>query len=555
MKTRTWLILLAAIPVVLAAALIGAWVMDRNSHEGEVARNVVLDGEAVGGFDDAEVEATVASLSQRYDGQPAELQSDADAVVASNGDLGFSVDQEATIAAVMAAGRSESLPREFVTWARSFILPHEVEPTYNFDPEVARETLAEHPATQHTDPIEPDLVYRNENLRLVPAVPGATFDLDAAVESLQAADPAVPVSVDAMWTEIPTVVSNQEVREAATKVRRATADGVELQIGSQSRWVSPEVARSWVRPRIGDKVTLRVDRNAVDEHLRKIWRGVRIGGTRPELTISNGQVQVVRKGTVPQVCCAPQATRLISEAVLGKGSATIELPLRPSNDPELIATARGRNVKEMVAEFTTSHSCCEARVTNIHRIADLVRGSVIYPGESFSLNQTVGQRTEVNGFVSAGMVFYGHLVDAVGGGVSQFATTLFNASYLAGLDFLEYQSHSLYFPRYPYGREATLSWPSPDLIVENNTDYPVLMWPVYSDTSVTVQLWSTKNVNVVETGIEETAIRQCTRVERFRTRTFSDGRRDEDSVFAVYRPDEGLDCDGQTVEPPPGVEP
>ena len=79
-------------------------------------------------------------------------------------------------------------------------------------------------------------------------MPGATFDLDAAVESLQAADPAVPVSVDATWTEIPTVVSNQEVREAATKVRRATADGWQLQIGSQSRWVSPEVARSWVRP-------------------------------------------------------------------------------------------------------------------------------------------------------------------------------------------------------------------------------------------------------------------------------------------------------------------
>ena len=555
MKTRTWLILLAAIPVVLAAALIGAWVMDRDSHQGEVARNVVLDGEAVGGLDDAEVGARVASLSQRYDGQPAELRSDAKAAVASNGDLGFSVNQEATLAAVMAAGRSDSLPQEFVSWARSFIRPHEVEPAYSFDPETARETLADHPATQATEPVEPDLVYRDKDLRLVPAVPGATFDIDAAVEALAAADPAVPVSVDATWTEIPTVVSDKEVKEAATKVKRATADGLELQIGSQSRWVSPEVARSWVRPRIEDEVTVQVARDAVDEHLRKIWRGVYIGGTRPELTVSDGRVRVVRRGTVPQVCCTPQASRLISNAVLSRGSATIELPLRPSNDPELIATARGQNVKEMVAEFTTSHSCCEARVTNIHRIADLVRGSVVYPGESLSLNQTVGQRTEVNGFVSAGMVFYGHLVDAVGGGVSQFATTLFNASYLAGLDFLEYQSHSLYFPRYPYGREATLSWPSPDLIVENNTDYPVLIWPVYSDTSITVQLWSSKNVNVVETAIEETPLRQCTRVERFRTRTFSDGQREKDSVFAVYRPDEGLDCDGQEVEAPPGVEP
>jgi vancomycin resistance protein YoaR len=555
MKTRTWLILLAAVPVVVAAALIGAWLVDRDAHQGEVARNVVLDGEAVGGLDGAAIEARVAALSERYNGQPAELQSEADQVVASNGDLGFAVDQDATLAAVLAAGRADSLPREFVSWARSFIRPHEVEPTYTFDPEIARETLAAHPATQPTEPVEPDLVYRNKNLRLVRAVPGATFDIEGAVAALQGADPAVPVSVEAAWTEIPTVVSDAEVREAATKVRQATADGLELQIGSQSRWVSPAVARSWVRPRIDDDVTLRVDRDVVDNHLRKIWRGVRIGGTRPELTVSNGAVEVVRRGKVPQVCCARQASRLLSDAVLGRGSATIELPLRASNDPELIATARGQNVKEMVAEFTTNHSCCEARVTNIHRIADLVRGAVIYPREAMSLNQVAGQRTEVNGFVPAGMVFYGRLVEAVGGGVSQFATTLFNAAYLAGLDFLEYQSHSLYFTRYPYGREATLSWPAPDLVVENNTDYPVLVWPSYSDTSITVQLWSTKNVNVVETALQETALRQCTKVERFRTRTFSDGRRERDSVFAVYRPDEGLDCDGKVVEAPPGVEP
>src|SRR5690606_41819913 len=63
------------------------------------------------------------------------------------------------------------------------------------------------------------------------------------------------------------------------------------------------------------------------------------------------------------------------------------------------------------------------------------------------------------------------LVPTVGGGVSQFATTLFNAAFFAGFDFLDYQSHSIYFSRYPYGREATISWPAPDLKIQNTTDY------------------------------------------------------------------------------------
>ena len=51
--------------------------------------------------------------------------------------------------------------------------------------------------------------------------------------------------------------------------------------------------------------------------------------------------------------------------------------------------------------------------------------------------------------------------------MSQFATTIFNAAFFAGLDFVEYQSHSLQFSRYPAGREATISWPEPDLVFEN----------------------------------------------------------------------------------------
>jgi len=139
---------------------------------------------------------------------------------------------------------------------------------------------------------------------------------------------------------------------------------------------------------------------------------------------------------------------------------------------------------------------------------------------------------------------------SVGGGISQYATTLFNAAFFAGLDFGEYQSHSIYIDRYPYGREATVSFPNPDLEIINNTPYGVLVWPTTTDTSITVQLFSTKWVEAEQTGQSER--RQgvsCTSVTTERTRTWiEDGRTEVDTVTARYRP-EGLRCDGSPSDP------
>jgi vancomycin resistance protein YoaR len=167
---------------------------------------------------------------------------------------------------------------------------------------------------------------------------------------------------------------------------------------------------------------------------------------------------------------------------------------------------------------------------------------VIQPNESFSVNERIGKRTKEKGFVVAGVIQDGMLAEDVGGGVSQFATTLFNAAFFAGLDFGEYQSHSLYFSRYPRGREATLGFPHPDLVVKNSTPYGVLVWPTYTSTTITVTLYSTKHAEAVQSGQTETPRGPCTRVVTQRTRTYPDGTKKTDSVSALYRPEEGVNC-------------
>jgi vancomycin resistance protein YoaR len=178
------------------------------------------------------------------------------------------------------------------------------------------------------------------------------------------------------------------------------------------------------------------------------------------------------------------------EAAAKSPERSAELPLARRPEPALSTEqAQALGVRGLVSSFTTRHPCCEKRVDNIHRIADLLDGKVVRPGETVSLNALVGPRTLKAGFVPAPTIEEGEMVDSIGGGISQFATTFFNALFHGGYDIIERQPHSYWFPRYPMGHEATLSWPKPDVIFRNDTAAGLLIKTAYTGTSITVKLY------------------------------------------------------------------
>jgi vancomycin resistance protein YoaR len=156
------------------------------------------------------------------------------------------------------------------------------------------------------------------------------------------------------------------------------------------------------------------------------------------------------------------------------------------------AEARALGVVEEVSTYRTTYPYAEYRITNIHRAADLIDGVLLQPGETFSLNETVGERTEANGFARGTIIKDGRFFEDFGGGVSQVATTAFNAMFFAGLEDVEHKPRSFYISRYPVGREATVAWPVVDLKFRNDSPHGVLVKTSYTDRSVTVSLWSTK---------------------------------------------------------------
>ncbi|WP_405496801.1 VanW family protein [Streptomyces sp. NBC_00096] len=153
--------------------------------------------------------------------------------------------------------------------------------------------------------------------------------------------------------------------------------------------------------------------------------------------------------------------------------------------------------QKTLSSFTVAFPSAPYRTHNIARAVELINGAVVQPGEIWSFNGAVGERTLENGFVDGIMINDGRYVKSPGGGVSAVATTMYNAMFFAGLKPVEHGAHSFYIERYPEGREATVAWGTLDLRWQNDSGHPVTIRAASTDTSVTVTLLGTKRYDEV----------------------------------------------------------
>jgi vancomycin resistance protein YoaR len=162
--------------------------------------------------------------------------------------------------------------------------------------------------------------------------------------------------------------------------------------------------------------------------------------------------------------------------------------------------ASQQGVKEVIGEFTTGGFAAESGV-NIRVVAQKVNGAIVKPGDTFSLNDYTGPRGTAQGYVEAGVIKDGAPGREVGGGISQFATTLYNAAYFAGLKDAGHKEHSYYISRYPAAREATVFQEHDgasviDLKFTNDAQTGIAIQAIWSPGSITVKIWGTKRYNV-----------------------------------------------------------
>lgn len=160
-------------------------------------------------------------------------------------------------------------------------------------------------------------------------------------------------------------------------------------------------------------------------------------------------------------------------------------------EPELKDIKR-LDISSVLGWFETPYSQLEKdkdRVYNLKLVASRVDGWILFPQKEFDFNKVVGPRIEAKGFRVAPVIASGQLIDDIGGGTCQIASTLHAASFFAGLEIIKRKPHSRPSSYIRLGLDATVSYPQINLVLKNNFSFPVVFHVKVGGGKVRVEIW------------------------------------------------------------------
>lgn len=539
------LLFVALAGAVLAAGFVGAMAATANGKN-KVARRVTLAGQDIGGMSRGELRSEVVKIDKELQLSRVHVTAPKGGFTSTGAALGVALDIDRTIAEALAVGRDGNAIGRLAGWIRSLVSARSTPVHVLVDRDKVHATVRTLDPKPGVEAREPSIARKGGVFIVVPGQTGTGIDpADVARELPDAVRRGLPVKLEVDRGRVSPRFTTADAEAVARQANKLSSLALRISAAGETATIPPGALAGWLEARpVGGSLRLVVNGERASVDLPALIPAATKPATETKWSVV-GDRPVYTAGTTGTSCCDPgKVEQLLTDAIRRPPAEPIALPLKITEPKITAELAEQLAIKEPVGRASTSHPAGQPRVKNIHRIADVVRGQVILPNSRLSINNLVGRRTAAKGFVNAPVIEDGKFAEDIGGGVSQFATTLFNAAFHAGLNIPTYQSHSIYIKRYPYGREATLNFPQPDLVIENKTPYGVLVWPTYSATTIAVTLYSTKHAPGVQVAQSESKSGVCTLVKTTRERTFPDGRKVTDTFTARYRPREGVNCDG-----------
>jgi vancomycin resistance protein YoaR len=465
-----------------------------------IARGTTVRGVDIGGQSrsQAAVTLTKALRADAHQGIPVTAGGVHGVVHPARSGLSFDVD------ATLAAARARSWNP--VHLLRAVTGGEEVRPAVSVDRGRLRAAVDRLADRVDRDRVEGSVRFgRAGAVKQVLPVPGLTLVRRDSVAALVEAYLRAPYLDDGTPVPLPATtsrpeVSRTEVRRAADEVATpATASDLTLVVAGTPVTVTPAAlaAALTFAPDGKGGLAPRLDGAALHTAIGEPLAAVETPAVDASFRIRSGTPTVVPARSGREVLPATLSAAVLPALARTGAGRTVTVPLEVSEPEVTTEVAQGLGVVERVATYTTYYpSDFPPRLTNIHRAADLMDHTLVLPGRVFSLNRAVGERTEARGFAAGFIINNGQLEVDLGGGVSQLATTTFNAAYFAGLDLVEHHAHSFYISRYPEGRDATIAWGFKDLRFRNDSGKGVFITTSYTNSSVTVTIYGTKRFRI-----------------------------------------------------------
>lgn len=504
-------IALVAVVAVVAVAGVGLG-LDYGLNAGKVHRGVSVLGVNLGGVSQAQAAEKIATHFQTSLDNEIVLSYDGSEWTVTGSQLGVSYNAQKMAADAYSVGRSGSLLAQVRDRFHAVVSGEEIAVESSVDEEASTAFLSEVTAQTDIAPVDSSVRLASGNFVATEGSDGRAAQIDQLLSALPIALARgqqryeIPVAVAPMAITLP------EARAAADLATTLATSKMSVnyesdqwsftaaQVGSLFTFVrsdsaDPTKAALVSMPVAKGEVAL-VPAVSVAKVTSVILKeiGTKVGTAPVNATFKTGggAVSVVPGksgvGADPAKLATDIATALHSDI-----SPKVVTLVTTSVEPEVTtAEAKAMGIVERISTYTTTFSSGNApRVNNIKTLAAALDGTLLAPGATFSFNGTVGERTAAKGYMEAGAIVNGELVQQLGGGICQVNTTLFNAVLLSGLPINQRHNHSYYIDHYPLGRDATVSWGGPDFKFTNDLDTWVLISTAASSGSVTISLYGT----------------------------------------------------------------
>ncbi|MBT0770429.1 VanW family protein [Kineosporia sp. J2-2] len=452
-----------------------------------VAQHTTVAGVEVGGLTRSETVNTLTKAYQDLDGQvlltAAEGQHEQRVDVA---DLKVELDAEEV------AGRLTGFTLNPVSLVRHMTGGKTVDPV---------------PAGGSSDPVEAGLESFREKATRPAQDASITFDgttpeVQASQEGYEVSATGAAAAVRGHWltgtVEVPVEATAPRYDTAAaealkTPAQTAVSAPLTIRVGETDVELQPSQYVSLLSTRDDDgELGLFIDGKKLKKLVLKEEPGIQKKATDARIVVKNGKPSVVADENGLTVDEADLAVKARDSMLHDSAPDRIAVVSTKALKAELTAAeAEKLGVRERISTFSTNLTSDAQRTENLRVAARTVDGTLVLPGETFSLNETLGERTPEKGYNQAPAISGGRLVQDYGGGVSQMATTIFNNVFFSGLKDVYHKPHSFYISRYPEGREATVNWPTVDMKWKNDTDTAVLI-KASVGSQVTVSFYGTK---------------------------------------------------------------
>jgi len=457
--------------------------------------------------------------------------------------LGISVDAAATAGDVYAAGRRR-LPLGLNVWLSGGA--NTVEPVVNVDPAAYQKGLEVVRSGVDVPASDARLKLSGGRLSVVPARDGVEVDAVALEREILASLAAGKSYAGQVPTRLVAAeVSTADAQSRAAASAQYLAAPITLRYRARAVVLSPERVAGMLAVNTGgdaDRYPLTFHNDRAAALLHRLFAFAERPAVNAGVEVNDDGTVHVTESRTGFVLDMPVLMDELDDAATGGGLRTIFVALTEQYPKLSTRDVQRMGLAALGSQFVTYFDPRNTtRAGNIALAAKIVDGTMVEPGETFSLNRAMGPRTVNRGFDYAPVIAADNVLrQGVGGGICQYATTLFNAVFFAGLPVVERHAHAFYISHYPTGRDATVAWGSLDFKFRNDTGKSVMIRSWIDGGALTVAL-------VGKTGREIT----------YKTSTFYDVRRpshtrsdprviyDGDLGPGVIRWEQGVD--GQSV--------